>query len=100
MMDFPGIDFSLIEKEEDELFQSDRRETKMEVGERVYAFLEWLEQRTETHVAIVSHSGWLMTLFHGCVQCDDSLKDWFQTGELRSVKLEFVKKNQSSSSSS
>jgi broad specificity phosphatase PhoE len=89
--EFPRVDFGLIEDEQDQLFQSGRRETKMEVGERVYSFLQWLEQRSETHVGIVSHSGWLMTLFNGCVKCDDSLKDWFQTGELRSVKLEFVK---------
>lgn len=92
-IEFPRIDFCLIDHEEDQLFSSERRETKMEVGNRVYHFLEWLEQRNETHVAIVSHSGWLMTLFNGCVKCDDSLKDWFQTGELRSVKLEFVHSN-------
>lgn len=90
-IEFPRVDFDLIKVDKDRLFSSERRETKLEVGERVYSFLEWLEQRDETHVAIVSHSGWLMTLFNGCVKCDDSLKDWFQTGELRSVKLEFVR---------
>jgi len=90
-IEFPRVDFDLIKDDKDRLFSSERRETKLEIGERVYSFLEWLEQRDETHVAIVSHSGWLMTLFNGCVKCDDSLKDWFQTGELRSVKLEFVR---------
>lgn len=91
ILDFPHVDFSLIEHEEDQLFLNDRRETKIEVGERIHDFLTWLEARDETHVAITSHSGWLMTLFNGTVECDDTLKEWFQTGELRSVILEFNK---------
>eukprot|EP00979_Chaetoceros_neogracilis_P008139 scaffold1798_cov273-Chaetoceros_neogracile.AAC.7 len=93
-LDFPIVNFSLIEEEEDQLFHEDRRETKLEIGERIYLFLKWLEQRNETHVAVTSHSGWLMTLFNGSVKCDNSLKEWFQTGELRTVKLEFVNNEQ------
>mmetsp|Transcript_23852 Transcript_23852/g.35377 ORF Transcript_23852/g.35377 Transcript_23852/m.35377 type:complete len:283 (-) Transcript_23852:259-1107(-) len=91
MLEFPKVDFGLIEKEEDHLFQEDRRESILETGERIHDFLTWLEQRGETHIAVASHSGWLMTLFNGSVKCEDSLKEWFQTGELRSVMLEFVK---------
>jgi len=93
MMEFPQIDFSLLESEEDPLFRDDRRESKVELGERIYKFLEWLSQRPEQHVAVSSHSGWLLCLFNGV--CDSSsdpkLKEWFQTGEMRSVKLEFVR---------
>ena len=89
MLDFPRVNFDLVLDEEDALFLEDRRETKMEVGKRVYSFLEWLEKRDETVVSIASHSGWLLTLFNGVVECDDALKKWFQTGELRSVKLVF-----------
>mmetsp|Transcript_20239 Transcript_20239/g.29629 ORF Transcript_20239/g.29629 Transcript_20239/m.29629 type:complete len:200 (+) Transcript_20239:2-601(+) len=96
-LDFPQVNFDLVITEEDELFRTDRRENKMEIGERIYKFLDWLAQRSEDHVAVSSHSGWLMTLFNGVVECTDDaggegLKAWFQTGELRSVKLVFTRK--------
>lgn len=88
--EFPMVDFSLLTSEEDVIFRDDRRETKMELGERIYNFFEWLSTRSETHVAVASHSGWLFTIFNGFCECDESLKPWFQTGELRSVKLVFT----------
>jgi broad specificity phosphatase PhoE len=87
--EFPMVDFSLIESEEDKIFLDDRRENKMEIGERIFKFMVWLNSRHEKHIAVASHSGWLMTVFNGVVECDDTLKVWFQTGELRSVKLVF-----------
>jgi len=89
--EFSMFDFTLLESENDALFNPTRRESKLEVGERVYKFMEWLSERPEKHVAITSHSAWLMTLFNGVVDCKDneSLKSWFQTGEMRSVKLKF-----------
>lgn len=89
--EFPMVDFSLLESEEDIMFLEDRRESKIEVATRVYKFLEWLESRPEKHVGVASHSAWLLTLFNANVQCHDSLlSDWFQTGEMRSAILEFV----------
>lgn len=89
-VDFPTVDFQLIENDHDLLFREDRRENKMEIGERIYTFMEWLGKRDEQHICVTSHSGWLMTLFNGIVDCEEEhLKEWFQTGELRSVKLEF-----------
>lgn len=93
--EFPQIDFTLLlENEEDPLFCDDRRESKLEVGNRIYRFMEWLAERPERHVAVNSHSGWLLTLFNAVVRddCDPKLKAWFQTGEMRSVKLEFVER--------
>jgi broad specificity phosphatase PhoE len=88
--EFPMFDFSLLETEEDTIFLPDRRETKTEVGERIYKFMNWLSTRPETHVGIASHSAWLMTVFNGVVECSDpSLQKWFHTGEMRSVKLSF-----------
>ena len=84
------VDFSMIETEEDLLFQDRKRESKMEVGERAYKFMEWLSCRPETNIAVASHSGWLLTLFNGICDSDETLKAWWQTGELRSVKLEFL----------
>ena len=89
--EFPQVDFGLLESEDDKLFKDNHRETKTEVGERIYKFLEWLSNRPEQHVGVASHSGWLLTVFNGICECDDKLKGWFQTGELRSVKLEFVR---------
>ena len=93
--EFPMIDFSLLESEEDELFLDDRRETKLEVANRVYKFMEWLSDRPETCVGVSSHSGWLLTVFNANCQCaDENLQGWFQTGELRSVKLEFIRRTE------
>ena len=89
--EFPQVDFSLLfESNEDPLYREHTRETKAAVGERIYQFMEWLSQRPEEHIAVASHSGWLLTVFNGVCECADSqLQDWFQTGELRSVLLEF-----------
>lgn len=87
--DFPMFDFSLLDHEEDTLFDANVRESKKEVAERGYKFLEWLKSRQEKHIGVVSHSGWLMTLFNGVLECDKSLKTWFQNGEMRSVLLVF-----------
>jgi len=89
VQEFPRVDFTLLESEEDLLFRDDARESKMELGERIYLFMEWLESREEEVLAVVSHSGWLLAAFNGVFQCEDDLKGWFQTGELRSVKLAF-----------
>eukprot|EP00568_Trieres_chinensis_P011937 CAMPEP_0183294152 /NCGR_PEP_ID=MMETSP0160_2-20130417/2592_1 /TAXON_ID=2839 ORGANISM="Odontella Sinensis, Strain Grunow 1884" /NCGR_SAMPLE_ID=MMETSP0160_2 /ASSEMBLY_ACC=CAM_ASM_000250 /LENGTH=291 /DNA_ID=CAMNT_0025455413 /DNA_START=141 /DNA_END=1016 /DNA_ORIENTATION=+ len=89
--EFPMVDFSLIDSENDPIFLADRRETKMEIGGRIYKFLDWLSRRSEKHVGVASHSGWLMTIFNGNMECKDSLKPWFQTGEMRSVKLVFTR---------
>ena len=89
--EFPQIDFSLCPSEDDPLYKDDARESKRQLGERIYTFMEWLSQRPERHVAVSSHSGWLLCFFNGVVEnsCDPKLKEWFQTGEMRSVRLEF-----------
>jgi broad specificity phosphatase PhoE len=93
MHEFPMVDFSLLESEEDKMFLEDRRESKSEVSNRSYKFLEWLETRPEKHVGVASHSAWLLTTFNANFQCDDSLRGWFQTGEMRSAILEFIRKD-------
>ena len=91
--EFPRIDFSELETEEDVMFDANVRETKLEVANRIYKFLEWLEARNEKHVAISSHSAFLLTLFNANFVTDDErLKNWFQTGEMRTVVLEFARK--------
>jgi broad specificity phosphatase PhoE len=87
-----NVDFGLL-PEQDGLFQETRRETKKEVGDRAYHFLEWLEARSERHVAVSSHSAWLLTLLNGVCDCDDDpeVTSWFQTGEMRSVVMHFAR---------
>lgn len=89
--EFPMVDFSLLTDEQDTIFEHDRRETKAELTERIYKFFEWLELREEKVVGVSSHSAWLLAVFNANLQADESLKGWFQTGELRSVVLEFVR---------
>jgi broad specificity phosphatase PhoE len=91
--EFPMVDFSMLESEEDTIFLEDRRETKIEVASRAYKLLEWLETRPEKHVGVASHSAWLLTLFNANFECEDSLKGWFQTGEMRSAIIEFIRKD-------
>lgn len=98
--EFPRFDFSLLltdaQTDGDPIYNEHARETKQQVGERIYQFMEWLHKRPEQHIAVASHSGWLLTLFNGICECNDthtaslSLQDWFQTGEMRSVVLEFL----------
>mmetsp|Transcript_12825 Transcript_12825/g.23073 ORF Transcript_12825/g.23073 Transcript_12825/m.23073 type:complete len:180 (-) Transcript_12825:40-579(-) len=93
--EFPLIDFSLLESEEDVIFMEDRRESKLDVSERIYKFLEWLELRDEKHVGVSSHSEWLLTAFNANFQAVGSCNtDWFQTGEMRTAILEFIRKEQ------
>ena len=88
--EFPMVNFDLIETEDDKLFKPDSRETKSQVSERIYTFMQWLSNREEKHIAVVSHSGWLFTVFNGICECtSEELKNWFHTGEMRSVKLVF-----------
>jgi broad specificity phosphatase PhoE len=89
--DFPRVDYGGVE-EEDGLFGKER-ESKASLGKRIHSFLDWLGEREEEEVAVASHSGWLVTLFNGCVKTEEGsgLEEWFQTGEMRSVRLSWVK---------
>ena len=62
--EFPRVDFSQLETEEDAIFDENVRETKLELVNRIYTFLEWLEARDENCVAISSHAAWLLALFN------------------------------------
>lgn len=109
-IEFPYINFQLLSlsnnnnKNEnktttlliDPLFQSNVRETKQQVANRIYDFLIWLyndnNNNEHNNIAIVSHSSWLLTLLNGvCHFNDESMnKEWFQTGEKRTIQLEMI----------
>jgi broad specificity phosphatase PhoE len=92
--EFPQVNFGLLEAADDPLFQDDVRETRQQVADRVYQFFEWLATQDEQIVAVSSHSGWLLTVFNAMLRCDESLRGWFQTGEMRSVQLEFLRRDE------
>lgn len=57
---FPGVDFSLVEHDEDTLHSEETREPRESVMARAETFARWLlSERPERHVAVVSHAGFL-----------------------------------------
>lgn len=91
--EFPFIDFSLLEHEDDVLWDEygDRRETLLEKSERIYDFLvNFVMDRPEKDIAIVSHSAYLFTLLNAVMDIDDEdLRFWFLTSEVRSMQVTF-----------
>ncbi|KAF5739805.1 RTFL01-34-G06 isoform 3 [Tripterygium wilfordii] len=89
---FPAIDFSLIESDEDKLWQADVRESFEDIIGRGMKFLSWLRTRKETEIAVVSHSVFLHQMLNALGNdCHPSAKDEickkFDNGELRSVMI-------------
>ncbi|XVF36534.1 hypothetical protein REPUB_Repub19eG0066100 [Reevesia pubescens] len=89
---FPAIDFSLIESDEDVLWEANTREKNEEVAVRGMKFLNWLWTRKEKEIAIVTHSGFLYhTLSAFGNDCHPSVKTeickHFANCELRSVVI-------------
>lgn len=72
---FPGIDFSLVETNEDVLWKSDVREKGNEIAARGRAFINWLLTRKEKEIAVVSHSSFLIhTLALFGMDCDSLVR--------------------------
>ncbi|KAL7116902.1 hypothetical protein ACP275_03G035400 [Erythranthe tilingii] len=72
---FPAIDFSLIESDDDTLWELDVRETNEDIARRGLKFLNWLWSREEREIAVVTHSALLMhTLTAFGDDCHPSVK--------------------------
>ncbi|KAK6245826.1 hypothetical protein SCA6_008916 [Theobroma cacao] len=89
---FPAIDFSLIESNEDILWEANTREKNEEVAVRGMKFLNWLWTRKEREIAVVTHSGFLYhTLSAFGSDCHPAVKNdickHFANCELRSVVI-------------
>ncbi|XVE55654.1 hypothetical protein DITRI_Ditri03aG0176000 [Diplodiscus trichospermus] len=89
---FPAIDFSLIESDEDILWEANTREKNEEIAVRGMKFLNWLWTRKEKEIAIVTHSAFLYhTLSAFGSDCHPSVKSemckHFANCELRSVVI-------------
>ncbi|KAH0469800.1 hypothetical protein IEQ34_001358 [Dendrobium chrysotoxum] len=89
---FPAVDFSLIESNEDTLWEPNVREPNEEVAIRGMKFINWLLTRRETEIAVVTHSGFLFhTLnkfgkdFHPLIK--DEICKHFGNCELRSMVI-------------
>lgn len=88
--DFPFVSWDLLTSEEDDRWTPEARETARSVSDRAHAFLLWLRDRKETHIAVATHSAWLFTLLNSALVCDPpELASWFLTGELRSFVLDY-----------
>eukprot|EP01023_Acetabularia_acetabulum_P040833 TRINITY_DN3964_c0_g3_i1.p2 TRINITY_DN3964_c0_g3~~TRINITY_DN3964_c0_g3_i1.p2 ORF type:complete len:336 (+),score=55.22 TRINITY_DN3964_c0_g3_i1:53-1060(+) len=59
MSQFPGVDFSLIELEEDVYYSEDVRETPQEIQARGHKLIQYIMSRPEKRIAVVSHAGFL-----------------------------------------
>jgi broad specificity phosphatase PhoE len=92
-VDYPEIDFSAIQHNEDVLWEEygDRRETLAEKSERIYRFLtEYVRSRPEKEIAVVCHSAYLFTLLNAVMDIEEEeLRSWFLTSEVRSLKVTF-----------
>jgi broad specificity phosphatase PhoE len=95
MRDFPQLDFSeLRAPETDELWHPTEREPHAAVCERAHRLLLWLRARKEREVALATHSAFLFMLLNAVVTADgmaegEGTRSWFETGEMRTVCLEF-----------
>ena len=58
---FPGVDFSEIETETDELWGT-MNETNGDMCQRAHRFMEWIMKRKEQHIAVVTHSAFMVRI--------------------------------------
>lgn len=65
--EFPKVDFSML-SEEDDVMWTPARETEEHVDERASKFLDWLQLRPETQIAVVSHDRFLSGVFSQLVR--------------------------------
>lgn len=92
MEQFPGVDFSLLESENDTLWEPTERESREALRTRIWVFLKWLYVRPERHIAVVSHAGFLRNMSRCFGEGMDSavqeeLHKEFQNCEMRTVQM-------------
>lgn len=89
---FPGIDFSNVLNEDDIYWKAGQRESDADIAKRGIEFLQWLSNRPETEIAVVSHSGFLRCMLSnfdgaGSKSVRDDMRRLFANCELRTVVL-------------
>eukprot|EP00457_Paulinella_chromatophora_P007089 gb/GEZN01007109.1/.p1 GENE.gb/GEZN01007109.1/~~gb/GEZN01007109.1/.p1 ORF type:complete len:493 (-),score=106.77 gb/GEZN01007109.1/:100-1548(-) len=91
--DFPMVSWSEggFTTEQDPYWNPNVIEPGRHMADRAYEFLLWLRHQPDKQVAVVAHCGILFVLLNTAVTCQDpELTQWFSTGELRTVVMEFV----------
>ncbi|EFJ14050.1 hypothetical protein SELMODRAFT_120962, partial [Selaginella moellendorffii] len=88
---FPEVDFSQIEDDEDVLWKPNR-ESRESFDARRRSFLQWLTFREEKNIAVVSHGAFLKNLVNsrdedGSRFCGDQKTSNFSNCELFSIAL-------------
>lgn len=88
---FPVVDYSLLESEDDPLWNDGvTREPWLLLAQRAAAFAEWLKDRPEQCIAVAAHSAFLLSIFTAVLKTDaEETARWFGTGEMRTVMLKF-----------
>eukprot|EP00611_Tribonema_gayanum_P032528 TRINITY_DN977_c0_g1_i1.p1 TRINITY_DN977_c0_g1~~TRINITY_DN977_c0_g1_i1.p1 ORF type:complete len:232 (+),score=37.55 TRINITY_DN977_c0_g1_i1:627-1322(+) len=87
---YPQIDWSQVESDSDVYWDTlgDDRETDEMMEDRAHALFDWIRSRSETNIAIVTHSAFLSVLFNKAVRCGARLQRWFDNAELRTVLMQ------------
>merc|ERR1712217_946504 len=93
--EFPKVDYTQHMAGEHDPYWGDGlvRETHDSIAERGEKFIRWLMDCPHDRIVLAGHSSWLMTLFNAVVAVEQSaeanpdLKEWFGTGEMRTVYL-------------
>ena len=88
---FPAVDYSLLETEDDFFFgDGTRRESWEAIAARAANFVRWLRDRPETRIAVASHSVFLLTVFNAVVEGhSEAERAFFGTGEMRTTLMTF-----------
>jgi len=87
---YPAVSYALLEGEEDPLWgDGTAREPWEALARRGVDFVDWLLARPERHVAVATHSAFLLALFNAALDAagDEAVRSWFATGEMRTVLL-------------
>jgi broad specificity phosphatase PhoE len=88
---FSHVDFALIGEDEDTLWPRypSEREPDLHVVQRAEAFVNWLRDREETSIIVVTHSAFLRHFFTGFLRLPMETFEHFENCELRSYIFEF-----------
>lgn len=88
--DFPGVNFSEVRHERDTMWaQKEVAEGELKCRERAVRFAEWLMDRPERHIAVVSHGHFLRHLANG-LQPEQADSVRLKNAEMREMELCFA----------
>eukprot|EP00588_Corethron_pennatum_P012833 CAMPEP_0194271918 /NCGR_PEP_ID=MMETSP0169-20130528/5612_1 /TAXON_ID=218684 /ORGANISM="Corethron pennatum, Strain L29A3" /LENGTH=239 /DNA_ID=CAMNT_0039014431 /DNA_START=17 /DNA_END=736 /DNA_ORIENTATION=- len=96
--EFSKIDYSFMEDDEDAYGEmlGEKRETDEMIIARVHKFFEWLKNRPETNIAVITHSVLLSVLFNKVVICSSDLSKRFENCEMRTTHFTITRNDDSS----